>query len=212
MNSGAFRLNAARGGILLAMREVPISAFVLAGGKSTRMGTDKALVEFNGRSLLDRALELTRSITPDVRIVGDPAKYSSFAPVIEDIYSNCGPLAGIHAALRSSGSDLSLILAVDNPFLLPAFLHLLVRKAIDSAALVIVPHTTQGWQPLCAVYRRPFADLAEKSLLNGRCKIDMLFDPAHTQVLTEEELQSAGFSTAMFRNLNTPQDLAQENR
>lgn len=189
------------------MQANAVSAFILAGGQSKRMGTDKALVEFNGRTLLDRALGLARSITRDVTIVGDPAKYSSFAPVIEDIFPSCGPLGGIHAALRSSPNELNLILAVDNPFLQPAFLRLLVHKALDSTALVTVPRTVQGWQPLCAVYRRAFVDLAEKSLRNGRCKIDTLFDPAHVQVITEEELQAAGFPAAMFRNLNTPQDL-----
>lgn len=194
------------------MHEGPISAFVLAGGQSKRMGTDKALIEFNGRSLLAGALELTRSITPNVVIVGDPAKYSSFAPVIEDIFPNCGPLGGIHTALRSSRSDLSLIVAVDNPFLLPAFLQFLVRKAMGSAAVVTVPRDMQGWQPLCAVYRCEFADIAEKSLRNCRYKIDALFDPARTQVITEDELQMAGFPMTMFRNFNTPQDVLEASR
>ena len=77
-----------------------VSAFILAGGKSTRMGADKAFVLLKGRTLLARMLEAARSLTSHVRIVGDPAKYGAFAPVVHDIFPACGPLGGIHAALR----------------------------------------------------------------------------------------------------------------
>ena len=93
-----------------------IAAFILAGGKSTRMGTDKAFVTLDGRTLLARVLEVAHSVTRDVRIVGDAAKYAVFAPVVEDVFRDCGPLGGIHAALRASQAELNLILAVDVPF------------------------------------------------------------------------------------------------
>src|SRR5215470_12332753 len=96
--------------------ESDLSAFILAGGQSTRMGTDKAFVTFEGRTLLSRMLEVARSLTPTVRIVGKTAKYAEFAPVIEDIFPGCGPLAGIHAALRATQTELNVILAVDVPF------------------------------------------------------------------------------------------------
>jgi molybdenum cofactor guanylyltransferase len=186
-----------------------LSAFVLAGGKSTRMGTDKAFVVLQGRQLLERALELARSVTHTIRIVGDPAKFASFGPVVEDIFPGCGPLGGIHAALGASETDLNLILAVDVPFVSPAFLHYLVRTALESpTALVTVPRTGQGWQPLCAIYRRMFRDLAEQSLRAGRSKIDALFDEKRTRVITGEELLAAGFSAQLFTNVNTPGDLA----
>ena len=77
--------------------ESDVTAFILAGGKSTRMGADKAFVEYDGRTLLARALDLARSITHDVRIVGSPERFAPFAPVVEDIFRDCGPLGGIHA-------------------------------------------------------------------------------------------------------------------
>jgi molybdenum cofactor guanylyltransferase len=185
-----------------------LTAFILAGGQSTRMGADKAFVAFDGRTLLARALDLAHSVTADVRIVGSATKFAAFAPVIEDIFPGCGPLAGIHAALRSSQTELNLILAVDVPFASFALLQFLIARARSSAAIATVPRTTQGWQPLCAIYRREFADAAEEALREGRYKIDALFDAAHTQVIAEEELESAGFSPNIFRNLNTPEDLA----
>jgi molybdopterin-guanine dinucleotide biosynthesis protein A len=187
-----------------------VATFILAGGKSTRMGTDKAFVTLDGRTLLARVLEVVRSVTDDVRIVGDAVKYAPFAPVVEDVFRNCGPLGGIHAALRSSQADLNLILAVDVPFASRTFLQYLIGRARSlPSAMVTVARTSEGWQPLCAVYRREFAELAENFLRAGRYKIDALFDEGRTQVIGEDELQSAGFSLRIFRNLNTPEELAE---
>jgi molybdenum cofactor guanylyltransferase len=184
-----------------------VAAFILAGGKSTRMGAEKALVALDGRTLLARALELARSVTHDVRIVGEAEKFRVFAPVVEDVFPGCGPLGGIHAALRASEAELNLILAVDMPFLPPALLPFLITRACSSAAMVTVARAGGGWQPLCAVYRREFADAAEQALLEGRNKIDALFDAGRTQVIGEEELEAAGFSATVFRNLNTREEV-----
>lgn len=190
-----------------------VTAFILAGGRSTRMGTDKAFARLDGRTLLERALDLARYLTSDVRIVGDPVKFASFAPVVEDVFPGCGPLAGIHAALSSSQTDLNLILAVDTPFLTPMLLQHIFKRAKDShSAMVTVCRTAGGWQPLCAIYRRGFASIAEKALRTGLYKIDPLFAEAGAQVISELELQSAGFSPDLFSNLNTPDDLAEAAR
>lgn len=190
-----------------------VSAFILAGGKSTRMGTDKAFVPLNGRTLLARMLDAARSLTPHVSIVGDRTKYAAFAPVVEDIVPGCGPLGGIHAALRSSSTDLNVILAVDTPFVSLALLQFLVARARNSPdSVVTVPRANGGLEPLCAIYRREFTTAAEEALRTGRYKIDALFDPGSTQVIGAEELQTAGFSPQIFRNLNSPSDLAQAHK
>ena len=186
-----------------------VSAFILAGGKSARMGTDKAFVLLDGRTLLARMLHLARQLTSNVHIIGDPAKFAPFAPTIEDIFPGCGPLGGIHAALRSSRTDLNVILAVDVPFVSLALLDYLISRATSSNANVTLARAAGGFQPLCAIYRRFFADAAENALLAGHCKIDTLFAPTTTQVIEEAELEASGFSPRIFRNLNTPEELAQ---
>jgi molybdopterin-guanine dinucleotide biosynthesis protein A len=188
---------------------VPDAAvFILSRGKSTRMGTDKAFVTLDGKTLLARALEVARLVTADVRIVGDAAKFGAFAPVVEDLFCDCGPLGGIHAGLRASATELNLMLAVDLPFVSRALLEYLIARARISDAMVTVARAGGGWQPLCAVYRREFADVAEKALRQGRYKIDRLFDVQRTEAIGEDELNGAGFSVEMFRNLNTPEELA----
>ncbi|HEV2396536.1 MAG TPA: molybdenum cofactor guanylyltransferase [Candidatus Sulfotelmatobacter sp.] len=189
-----------------------LTTFLLAGGKSTRMGTDKAFVEFDGETLLARMLKVARTVSKDVRIVGDRQKFAAHDRVVEDIFPNCGPLAGIHAALRSSFTDRNLILAVDVPFITTQFLDFLITHSRGSSADVTLVRAREGWQPLCAVYRRMFADAAEDALRKARYKIDLLFDAANLCVISESELQAAGFSPQLFRNLNTPKELEDARR
>lgn len=184
-----------------------LTVFVLAGGKSSRMGTDKALLEFDGQTLLARALNLASALAPDPRIVGEGEKYFRFGRVVEDIYPGRGPLGGIHAALAGTATELNLMLAVDLPFMQLEFLRYLVAQASRVSVLATVPRVARGWQPLCGVYRRDFCAAAEVSLQKGKNKIDPLFDDVETRVITEEEIERMGFSLEMFHNLNTRDDL-----
>jgi molybdopterin-guanine dinucleotide biosynthesis protein A len=183
------------------------TAFILAGGKSSRMGRDKAFLQLRDETLLAHALKLAGAVAEEVRIVGDATKFSPFGRVVEDVYRNRGPLGGIHAALSASSTDLNLMLAVDLPFVDADFLQYLLSRARESTAIVTLPRAAGGLQPLCAVYRRPFAEIAEEALRNGRNKIDSLFAKAGTCVIEDDELVRAGFSSEMFHNLNTPDDL-----
>jgi molybdopterin-guanine dinucleotide biosynthesis protein A len=183
--------------------ESDVTAFILAGGKSLRMGRDKAFVELGGQTLLGRALDVASVVTRDCRIVGDPAKFAVFGPVVEDIFRDCGPLGGIHAALLSAKGELNLMLAVDLPFMEVKFLEYLIVQARETSAVVTVPHAGGGLQPLCAIYRRKFAEVAERALRERKNKIDPLFAEVETRVLDEGELSRAGFLPDIFRNLNT---------
>jgi molybdenum cofactor guanylyltransferase len=184
-----------------------LGAFILVGGKSTRMGTDKAFLQFEGRTLLTRALDLGRSVTPNVSIVGNRETFASFGQVVEDIFGDCGPLAGIHAALRRSTAEFNLMLAVDMPFISPGFLQYLLRQARNAPeAVVIVPCASGRQQPLSAMYRREFADVAETALRARQNRIDRLFENIATRTIDENELDRAGFSSEIFRNLNTPNE------
>ena len=170
------------------------------------MGRDKALLTLDGRTLLERMQELARTATPDLRIVGEREKYGLDA--IEDVYRDCGPLGGIHAALTATRAELNLILSVDTPFVKPEFLRYLVAEAKRAATTVTVPFAGDHFQPLCAVYRREFLAPAEASLRAGRNKIDPLFCHTTVRRIDEEELKRLAFDPRMFDNLNTPADLA----
>jgi molybdenum cofactor guanylyltransferase len=185
-----------------------LSVFVLAGGKSTRMGSDKAFLQHNGRTLLDRSLAVARSISEDVWIVGSKQKFSAYGRVVEDIFPERGPLGGIHAALLASQNDLNLMLAVDMPLVSSAFLGYFVSVARASDVMAVIPRAEGRLQPLCAIYRRDFAAAAETALIAGNNKIGPLFVEVSIRVIEEEELVRCGFPRDLFRNLNTPQELA----
>lgn len=183
------------------------AAFIIAGGRSSRMGTDKAFLTLGGQTLIERALVVTSSVSTQVAIVGDPAKFWKYGTVVEDVYRDAGPLAGIHAALLQKSAELNLMLAVDMPFVSQALLEFLFTTAAAIDATVTVSRTGRGFQPLCAVYRREFTSAAEQSLRAGKYKIDALFAGFRTRVIDETELQNSGFSTELFLNVNTPEEL-----
>lgn len=189
-----------------------ITAFVLAGGKSTRMGSDKAFLRLQEETLLSRALKIAGSVAEEVRIVGDNKKFVAHGRVVEDVYRDRGPLGGIHSALSSTTTELNLMLAVDLPFVVPKFLEYLLVQARESGAMVTVPRTNAGLQPLCAAYRRGFAEVAEPALREGKNRIDSLFAKDTTCEIEENEFVRAGFSVTMFRNLNTPEEFEMATR
>lgn len=209
------------------MPDIDISGFVLAGGKSTRMGRDKAAISLNGRTLLEHALRTLREVCGDVLILGSRELYGDYGvEVVEDIYPGCGPLGGIHAGLSQTRARFNLITAVDTPFLSVEFLAFIVDHAVASGAVVTTPEIGGYRQPLCSVYSRDFLPIAEQALTvkpsqtegsaptskSADYKIVPLFPADCTCVITEAEMRKFAFTTEMFDNLNTPEDVERARR
>jgi len=170
------------------------------------MGSDKALLSFGGQTLLERALRTAAAVAERIAIVGPRERYAAFGEVIEDAYPDCGPLAGIHAALGATTTDLNLMLSVDMPLMTASFLSWLLQMAKAAEELIVVPDALGRPQPLCAVYRRQVRGVAEQALQNGDYKIGKLFALAPTRYLLEQEIMANGFSITIFRNVNTRQE------
>ena len=183
-----------------------VTAFVLTGGHSSRMGADKALLPFRDQTLLARALQIAAAVAGKVVIVGPRARYSAYGDVVEDVYTGCGPLAGIHAALAATQTELNLVLSVDMPLMSPEFLRWLLEQARNMSDLIVVPDALGGQQPLCAVYRRSVQELAEQALKDGDYKIGHLFSKVSACYISEAEMRAAGFSPDIFRNVNTAEE------
>ena len=183
-----------------------LSVFILAGGRSSRMGRDKALLPFGDETLLECMLGKARHLTARPFIVGRRDLYSRYGEVIEDIIPGCGPLGGIHATLRSTETDLNLVLSVDIPKATPLFLRWMADTASNNDAVVTVPQANGRLQPLCAVYRRSALGAVEGELQAGNFKVTGVFAHLPTRVIAESELAAAGFALDMFDNVNTPAD------
>lgn len=101
---------------------LPISGYVLAGGRSSRMGTDKTLLQLAGKPLIEHAVTKLRRVCADVHILSSNPALAAFAPLVPDLHPGCGPVGGMEAALSHSQHDWNLFLAVDLPFLPSAFI------------------------------------------------------------------------------------------
>jgi molybdopterin-guanine dinucleotide biosynthesis protein A len=210
------------------MHQPDVTGFVLAGGKSTRMGRDKAVLQLDGRTLLEHALGTVKQVCGKALILGSRELYGQYdTEVVEDIYPGCGPLSGIHAALTHTRAEFNLMIAVDTPFLSADFLRFMLERAVESRATVTTPEIAGYRQPLCSVYSREFLPIAEKALKPQRTrrntkdegqaksrdyKIVPLFPEGRTLVITEEEMRRFAFTPEMFENLNTPGDLERARR
>lgn len=114
-----------------------VGGYVLAGGKSSRMGRDKALLLLAGKPLIEHAVTKLRRICSEVRILSAKPGLTPYAPLVPDLHPGCGPIAGIEAALAHSGHDWNLVLPVDLPFLPTAFLDQWVRSIVNRRTMRI---------------------------------------------------------------------------
>ena len=185
--------------------------FVLTGGRSSRMGRDKALLPFGDRPLAVWMAERMKRVCGDVSLVGSQAKYSRLGfPVIEDVFPGKGPLAGIHAALAHSDAVFSLVVGCDMPYLSPGFLDRLLEIALGADADVVVPQSeTFSYEPLCAIYTRNCLPRIEESLQNGERKISSIFPRLRIRPVSWREWEAFDRLGKLFRNLNTPEDYEQ---
>lgn len=187
-----------------------VTAFVFVGGKSIRMGQDKALLRLpSGETLAEHILEVAASVAPEVCILGSRSKYAALAwegEIVEDIHRDCGPLGGIHAALSRTRTELNLMLAVDMPRVTQALLEFLVTRASMSKKLVIVPRIGGREQPLCAVYRRELLGRVERAIEDRKLKVASVFTPELVEYIEEEEFKEHQFASELFDNLNAPED------
>jgi molybdopterin-guanine dinucleotide biosynthesis protein A len=175
------------------------AGFVLAGGKSSRMGSDKALLPFQGRALVEHIAAQVLQAAGNVTLVGDPARYSYFGyPVIKDKYPGRGPLSGIHAALTESRAGWNLIVACDMPEITSEFLATLLERAERGTARAVIPAGPSGRpEPLCAAYHSRAAHAIQAALDRDIRKVmDGLAG-------LEIDLWQLGDSR-YFHNLNTP--------
>src|SRR5580658_102861 len=152
--------------------------FVLTGGRSSRMGQDKALLEVDGKPLIKIVAASVRRALDDVTLVGSKARYESLGmPVIEDIHPGLGPLAGIHAALRHSHKPLVLVVGCDMPFLNAEFLEKLVQvAAVADAEITVAESVDYGVETLCAVYNQTTLPLVEDAIESRELKVSRLYD------------------------------------
>jgi molybdopterin-guanine dinucleotide biosynthesis protein A len=144
------------------------AGFVLAGGQSSRMGEDKALVRFAGRPLVETALAVLRQAGLEAFIAGAHSSLAAFAPVVEDREAGLGPLGGITAALEATARRRAVFLPVDLPLLPANLLRYMLHHAQVTGRAVTVPSVTGFVQSFPAVVDRAALPLLRSELEAGR--------------------------------------------
>lgn len=185
-----------------------IAGVILAGGKNTRMGANKAFLEIDGERLIDKTLSIYRQIFAEIIIVtNDPLSYIEFADaaVVTDIHKGKGPLGGIYTGLFYSNHPCAFISACDMPYLNKDFINYLVSQTGKHD--VIVPELTEGYQPLHAIYSRSCLPNIKRLLMLDKLKITGFYRDMRVLSIPEEQIQPFNADGRLFHNLNTPKDL-----
>jgi molybdopterin-guanine dinucleotide biosynthesis protein A len=179
--------------------------FAVAGGRSRRMGRDKALLAWGKTDLLGHTLDRLRAACPQVRILSGPERrYAERGvPVVLDRTSDAGSLAGVVAGLETAEGP-GLFLGLDLPFVPTSLLaHLL---ALAEGADAVVPISPSGPEPLCAVYGHECLGPARRAIAEGRLKMTAFWPDVRVQLVEAAELAAFGDPGRLFRNLNTPEE------
>ncbi|WP_319270648.1 molybdenum cofactor guanylyltransferase [uncultured Draconibacterium sp.] len=181
-----------------------VTTLILAGGKSKRMGTDKALLELEGTTLLERAIKLCKSFSSELLISSNSESHAVYSyPLIEDAYKNCGPMGGIYSGLKQSNTDWNLVLSVDAAFVDAPFLQFLLQNAGDFDT--VVPFTEKGVEPLIALYNVSCIPAMEQLLKEGDYRMRNLLKKVNTKWVDATDFTSR--NKRLFTNLNRPEDL-----
>jgi molybdopterin-guanine dinucleotide biosynthesis protein A len=226
----AFPINPAPAPASLAERAAavaePVTGIVLAGGRSRRMGRDKAWVDLAGRPLIHWALDALREVTLRQVVVArdDPAQMERLAglgvPLVVDRFESRGPLGGIHAGLGAISTDLAVVVACDMPLARPELLAFLAAAVGEWEAAVpyvgeTAPPDPSSWatarqaglQPLVAAYRRSCIEPLERLLDHGPLPTTVLISIVRTHVIYPDAWHAVDPDGRSFFNVNTPEDL-----
>lgn len=183
------------------------AAFILAGGESSRMGRNKALLEIDGEPLIVRTARTVEESVAKPAIVGPREIFETFGfDCIEDGWPGAGPLGGIATALRAAAAGWSLVVACDLPYLTGEWLGYLTRRAQSSSADAVIPESEFGVEPLCALYNKHADEPLRAALERGVRKVTEGLATLSIEKIEPAEWKPFDSGGHLFKNMNTPPD------
>lgn len=191
-----------------------VAGFILAGGDSTRMGRDKALLELAGVPMIFRILRLVASVVgEEPTIVGTVRAYPGLGlSTMEDDWPGSGPLGGIATALRASEAQWNLVVACDLPYLTKPWLDFIVARAGKSQADAVLPMNFNGAEPLCAMYHKRCKAILCSALQIGTRKVTEGLANVRLETIEPAQWQAFDSDGLLFRNMNSPADYEEAKR
>ena len=185
----------------------PITVAIMAGGKSSRMGTDKSFVLFNGRSLIEVVIEAVAGLGAETLLITNkPDEYAQFnLPMVSDVYPDHGSLGGIFTAVHAASHPHALIVACDMPWLNRSLLEYMV--GLRETADIIVPRWEKYPEPLHAIYSKACLEPIEAKLKAQQLKITGFFGQVDVRFVERDEIERFDRNGRSFANINSPEDL-----
>jgi molybdopterin-guanine dinucleotide biosynthesis protein A len=179
-----------------------ITGIILAGGKSSRMGTDKGFLKLNGISFMEYSITAMKPLVSQIIIVSNDPDYDIFnLKRVEDIMKDAGPLAGLYSGLKASKTEFNLVLSCDVPLISTEILELLI-KAQESQSDIIQIVSKGKTMPLIALYKKCCETKFYELLKNDERRLQVAVNQCNVKNVT---LSS---QTELFtKNINTPEDL-----
>ena len=186
-----------------------ITGIILAGGKSSRMGTDKALIKMGDKNLLETAIEICKPVCKSIIISSNNPEHGKYGyPVIHDEIKDCGPLGGIYSCLKQSATGWNFIISVDSPFVTSEFIQFLSTQSKNYD--VVVPVHLNGKEPLIALYNKKCLPIIEKQIEFQQFKMHHLLTLLKPLYFDASEWVKK--TPHLFKNLNSPEDVDLKNK
>lgn len=184
-----------------------MTGIILSGGKNKRMGINKAFLKINGQRLIDRTVDIFKSLfDPVIVVTNTPPLYLDLGvEIVTDLYANTGALGGIYTGLFYAPSDQAFVVACDMPFIDKNFIkHMISRsKNFD----IVVPQCPEGFQPLHAIYSKKCLPRIENLITNNKLKISGFYKGVKMLTLNEDVILPFDPEGKMFLNVNSQQNL-----
>ena len=188
-----------------------ISGIILAGGKSSRLGRNKALEKLGGATLISRVINNISKIANEIVIVINHEDVKQQLPIPKnakiavDLYSNKGSLSGIHSGLNSMSGKYGIVVARDMPYINYKIFEYLITKT--NGHDIVIPNINDRLQPTHAIYSKSCVKEIEKQLINNDLKITNFFSNMKVKEIFEKDLISFKDYDLSFFNINTEEDL-----
>jgi molybdopterin-guanine dinucleotide biosynthesis protein A len=185
-------------------RSIDISAFILAGGKSSRMGTDKGLLPFRGKPMVQHVIGVLQQHFRSVSIISNASGYTKFGlPVVNDMLKDKGPLGGIYTGLEQSRTEWNFFCACDMPFLDLSVLEMMTAFPYSTDAVVAKYY--HHMEPLCACYNKSCLPVILEMNAAGNYKLHDLLSNLQVKAIDFSGVFESAFNP--FRNLNTMEEV-----
>jgi molybdopterin-guanine dinucleotide biosynthesis protein A len=187
--------------------ESKLTVAIMAGGQSSRMGTDKSFVLFEGRPMIENVLDTVSGLGDETLLITNkPDEYEHLnLPMVSDVYPGLGPLGGIFTAVHAASHPHTLIVACDMPWLNRPLLEYMI--SLRQTADVVVPRWEKFPEPLHAIYSKACLDPIEEKLKARMLKITVFFGQVNVRFVEREEIERFDEDGRSFANINSPQDL-----